>query len=37
MKCGDIEQENPGVLDQYCSNNNLFTKAVLGVKNAVVL
>ena len=31
MNCGDIE-ENPGVLDQYYSNNNFVTAAVLGVK-----
>ena len=36
MSCGDIE-ENPGVLDQCCSNNNFVTNAVLGVRNSNVL
>ena len=36
MNCGDIE-EIPGVLDQFYSNNNFVTTAVLGVRNYVLL
>ena len=36
MNCGDIE-ENPGVLDQCYSNNDVVTAAVLGVKENNVL
>ena len=36
MNCGDIE-ENPGVFNQYYSNTNFVTTAVLGVRNYVLL
>ena len=36
MNCGDIE-ENQGILDQYYSNDNFVTTAVLGVRNYVLL
>ena len=36
MNCGDIE-ENSGVLDEFYSNNNSVTNAVLGVRNSGVL